>query len=91
MERGIDEVVVAKGPGLGGPERLARCSPVVLPLSRQTRLERLHRHALYKQGSRQLQLPLRTGSGDPDLATQLSELLVDLVPVAHPVGGPVAS
>jgi hypothetical protein len=34
---------------------------------------------------------LRTGSGDPDLATQLSELLVDLVPVAHPVGGPVAS
>ena len=91
VERGIDEVVVAKGPGLGGPERLARCSPVVLPLSRQTRLERLHRHALYKQGSRQLQLPLRTGSGDPDLATQLSELLVDLVPVAHPVGGPVAS
>ncbi len=91
VERGIDEVVVAKGPGLGGPERLARCSPVVLPLSRQTRLERLHRHALYKQGPRQLQLPLRTGSGDPDLATQLSELLVDLVPVAHPVGGPVAS
>jgi transcription-repair coupling factor (superfamily II helicase) len=91
VERGITEVVVARGPGLGAPERLARCSPVDLPLSRQVRLERLHRHARYKQGSRQLLLPLLTGDGVPDLATQLSELLVELVPVVQPDDGPVAS
>ena len=91
VERGITEVVVARGPGLGAPERLARCSPVDLPLSRQVRLERLHRHARYKQGARQLHLPLLTGGGAPDLATQLSELLVELVPVVQPDDGPVAS
>jgi transcription-repair coupling factor (superfamily II helicase) len=91
VERGITEVVVARGPGLGGPEHLARCSPVDLPLSRQTRVARLHRHALYKQGPRQLHLPLHTGTDVPDLATQLSELLVDLVPVTQPIDGPVAS
>jgi len=91
VERGITEVVVARGPGLGGPEHLARCSPVDLPLSRQTRVARLHRHARYKQGPRQLHLPLHTGTDVPDLATQLSELLVDLVPVTQPIDGPVAS
>jgi transcription-repair coupling factor (superfamily II helicase) len=91
VERGITEVVVARGPGMGGPEHLARCSPVDLPLSRQTRVARLHRHARYKQGPRQLHLPLHTGTDVPDLATQLSELLVDLVPVTQPIDGPVAS
>ncbi|HBM56597.1 MAG TPA: transcription-repair coupling factor, partial [Acidimicrobiaceae bacterium] len=91
VERGITEVVVARGPGLGGPEHLARCSPVDLPLSRQTRVARLHRHARYKQGPRQLHLPLHTGTDVPDLATQLSELLVDLVPVTQLTDGPVAS
>ena len=91
VERGITEVVVARGPGLGGPEHLARCSPVDLPLSRQTRVARPHRHARYKQGPRQLHLPLHTGTDVPDLATQLSELLVDLVPVTQLTDGPVAS
>ena len=91
VERGITEVVVARGPGLGGPEHLARCSPVDLPLSRQTRVARLHRHARYKQGPRQLHLPLHTGTDVPDLATQLSELLVDLVLVTQLTDGPVAS
>ncbi|MEE3114589.1 MAG: hypothetical protein VX321_00700, partial [Actinomycetota bacterium] len=62
-----------------------------LPLSRQTRVARLHRHARYKQGPRQLHLPLHTGTDVPDLATQLSELLVDLVPVTQLTDGPVAS
>ena len=102
VSRGSAEGVGSKGPGLGGPDHLARCSPVVLPLSRQTRLARLHKHATYRQGPQQLVLPLWTGRDAPDLATQLADLLLDLVPVPTPdrvadadpaesPGGPVAS
>ena len=87
VARGITEVVVTKGPGLGGPEFLARCSPVVLPLSRQTRLGRLHRDARYKEGPRQLLLPLGKG----DMAGVLSRMLEDLVPTAEAVGPPTGS
>ena len=87
VARGITEVVVTKGPGLGGPEFLARCSPVVLPLSRQTRLGRLHRGARYKEGPRQLLLPLGKG----DMAGVLSRMLEDLVPTTEAVGPPTGS
>ena len=87
VARGITEVVVTKGPGLGGPEFLARCSPVVLPLRRQTRLGRLHRDARYKEGPRQLLLPLGKG----DMAGVLSRMLEDLVPTAEAVGPPTGS
>ena len=76
--RGITEVTVAKGPGLGGPELVARCSPVVLPLSRQARLNRLYKGARYKEEKRQLLLPLRTEQ-DRNLADALSSMLEDLV------------
>jgi transcription-repair coupling factor (superfamily II helicase) len=85
VARGITEVVVTKGPGLGGPEFMARCSPVVLPLSRQTRLGRLHRDARYKEGPRQLLLPLRKG----DMTGALTGMLEDLVPTSNDVGTPV--
>ena len=78
VARGITSVVATRGPGLGGPELLARCAPVVLPLSRQTRLARLHGDARYKEGPRQLLLPV--GRDDP--AGALTQLLEDLVPVA---------
>jgi len=81
VERGITEVAVTRGPGLGGPERIARCSPVVLPLSKQTRLARLHRHAIYKDEQRQVLLPV---DGD-DLVDGLIAMIDDLVP------GPVSS
>ena len=84
VARGITEVVVTKGPGLGGPEFMARCSPVVLPLSRQTRLGRLHRDARYKEGPRQLLLPLRKG----DMTAALTGMLEDLVPTSDDVGTP---
>jgi transcription-repair coupling factor (superfamily II helicase) len=84
VARGITEVVVTKGPGLGGPEFMARCSPVVLPLSRQTRLGRLHRDARYKEGPRQLLLPLRKG----DMAATLTGMLEDLVPTSNGVSTP---
>ena len=69
---------MAKGPGLGGPELVARCSPVVLPLSRQARLNRLYKGARYKEEKRQLLLPLRTEQ-DRNLADALSSMLEDLV------------
>ena len=78
VARGITSVVATRGPGLGGPDLLARCAPVVLPLSRQTRLARLHSDARYKEGPRQLLLPV--GRNDP--AGALTQLLEDLVPVA---------
>ena len=68
---------MGRGPGLGGAERVARCSPVVLPLSRQTRLARLHRNAVYKEGPGQLILPV---DGD-DLVGDLVSMIEDLIPV----------
>lgn len=40
--RGITDVLVSKGSGFGGPEWVARISPVRLPESRQVRLQRLY-------------------------------------------------
>ena len=79
MARGITELTVAKGHGLGGPDLIARCAPVVLPLSRQARLARLYKGSRYKEEQRQLLLPLKTGDG-VDLAVSIGEMLNDLVP-----------
>jgi len=79
VARGITEVTVAKGPGLGGPDLIARCTPVVLPLSRQTRLARLYKGSRYKEEQHQLLLPVKTGAG-LDLAAAIGEMLDDLVP-----------
>ena len=83
VARGITEVTAVKGLRLGGPDHIARCSPVVLPLSRQTRLSRLHQDARYKEAQKQLHLPLKKLS-EEDLARQLLWLLEDLVPVSGP-------
>ena len=83
VARGITEVTAVKGLRLGGPDHIARCSPVVLPLSRQTRLIRLHQDARYKEAQKQLHLPLKKLS-EEDLARQLLWLLEDLVPVSGP-------
>ena len=56
---------------------------MVLPLSRQTRLIRLHQDARYKEAQKQLHLPLKNPS-EEDLASQLLWLLADLVPVSVP-------
>ena len=79
VARGITEVTVGKGPGLGGPEHVARCSPVVLPLSRQTRLTRLYRDARYKEAQQQVFLPLKKPR-EGNLAGSLTEILEDVVP-----------
>ena len=79
VARGITEVTVGKGPGLGGPEHIARCSPVVLPLSRQTRLARKYRDARYKEAQQQVFLPLKKPR-EGNLAGSLTEILEDVVP-----------
>jgi len=75
---GIGEIVVTKGPGFGGPRHLARLSSVVLPTSKQIRLERLYKGAVLKTELGQLQLPLRSPAGVVD---ELLDALADLFPI----------
>lgn len=76
VQRGITEVTVTKK-NSSKSDFLARCSPVILPLSRQTRLQRLHPDSLLKDTSAQLQITL---SGENPVET-LVAYLEDLVPV----------
>jgi transcription-repair coupling factor (superfamily II helicase) len=84
VRSGAREVTVTKGPGFGGPDHIARISPVTLPESRQVRLQRLYsgkgsgNAAVYKEGSGELQLPLRRRGGP--VVDQLLAILADLLP-----------
>jgi transcription-repair coupling factor (superfamily II helicase) len=77
VRTGVEEVAVTKGSGFSGPRFLARISPIVLPQSKQLRLSRLYKGAVYKEEQRQLQLPL---TGGPTVAADLVEALRQLVP-----------
>ena len=79
VERGIKDVTVTKRKKLNSGF-LARCSPVSLPLSKQTRLERLHPEAFLKEGSEELQIPIP----EENPTGSLTEYLKDLVPVLTP-------
>jgi transcription-repair coupling factor (superfamily II helicase) len=86
VRAGVREITVTKGPGFGGPDHVARVSPVVLPESRQVRLERLYsgkgagNQAVYKEAIGEVQLPLRKKNGP--VVDQLVEILADLLPDA---------
>ncbi len=82
---GIREVNVARGPGFGGPDYIARLSPVRLKASESIRLQRLVKDAVYKEGPGQLQLPVRKRD---ELATGLVALLRVIVPPAEPAEQP---
>jgi transcription-repair coupling factor (superfamily II helicase) len=74
---GITEVNVAKGPGFGGPAFVARISPLTLRTSETMRLQRLFKGAVYKEGPKQIVLPVpRT----PDLPRTLVASLRQLLP-----------
>jgi len=77
VERGIKEVTVTKRRNMNSGF-LARCSPVSLPFSKQTRLERLHPEAYLKESSAELQIPIP----EENPVGVLSECLKDLVPVS---------
>ncbi len=75
----IREVNVARGPGFGGPEFIARLSPVALKTSESIRLHRLVKEAVHKEATGQLQLPVRKKT---ELATGLVTLLRAIFPPA---------
>ncbi len=84
IRTGVREITVVKGPGFGGPDHVARLSPVVLPDSRQVRLQRLYssrgsgNSAVYKPGTGELRLPLRRKSGP--VLQQLVRIMADVIP-----------
>ncbi|MEM7142449.1 MAG: transcription-repair coupling factor [Actinomycetota bacterium] len=84
VRSGVREVTVTKGPGFGGPDFVARVSPVVLPESRQVRMDRLYsgkgsgNAAVYKESIGEIQLPLRKKGGP--VIEQLVEIFADLLP-----------
>jgi transcription-repair coupling factor (superfamily II helicase) len=78
---GIREVNVARGPGFGGPEYIARLTPVAMKASETIRLHRLVKEAVYKEGPAQLQLPVRRRD---ELTTGLVTLLRAIFPPSSP-------
>ncbi|MHB1987721.1 MAG: transcription-repair coupling factor [Acidimicrobiales bacterium] len=86
VRTGVKEISAAPArPGTpGNPGRsgeiVARLSPVVLPVSSQVRLGRVHPRAIWKEESNQLIVPLKTGD---DLALRLVELLGELLPAGQ--------
>ncbi|RMH84199.1 MAG: transcription-repair coupling factor [Actinomyces sp.] len=91
VRTGAREVRLDKGPGFGGPDQIARISPVTLPRSRQVRLERLWSGrgrgsgARYDEARRELRLPLRKADGP--WVDQIVAALADLVPDAVTAAG----
>ena len=89
VRSGVRDITVTKGSGFGGPDFVARLSPVELPDSRQVRLGRLYsgkgagNAAVYKEGMGELYLPLRKRNGE--IIDQLAMIMADLLPDAHPV------
>ena len=88
VRTGVREVSVTKGSGFGGPDYVARLSPVSLPESRQVRMERRYsgrgagNAAVYREASSELVVPLRRAGGA--LPEQLAEIMVDLIPDRRP-------
>lgn len=78
---GITELAVSKGPGFGGPNWVAKMSPVTMRMSKAVRLDRLYKGSLYKEEQRQLHLAMKTKKDAPDYLVQVLE---DLFPVEEP-------
>jgi transcription-repair coupling factor (superfamily II helicase) len=83
---GIEELAVMKGPGFGGPNWVAKMSPVKMLMSKAVRLDRLYKGSLYKEEQRQLHLAMKTKDEAP---THLLQVLQDLFPTED--GGAVGA
>ncbi len=76
VRTGVEEIAVTKASALAGPGWVARLAPVRLAQSKQMRLARLYKGAVYKEETSQLQLPVRAGATLPaDLVEALTQLL----------------
>ena len=85
-QRSITEVSVGRSTGFGGPPLVARISPITLAASKQVRLARLFKGAVYKADAAQLQIPVRGGA---DMADRIRDALEQLAPLEPP--GPAGS
>ncbi|MGI9577115.1 MAG: TRCF domain-containing protein, partial [Microthrixaceae bacterium] len=77
VRTGVTDVVVSKAPTISGGGLVARLSPIRLATSKQMRLERVYRGAVYKEAVGELQLPVAAGE---DPAGFVAEALRQLVP-----------
>ena len=90
VRSGVREIIVTKGPGFGGPDYVARLSPVELPDSKQVRLHRLYswkgtgNTAVYNASSAEIRVPLQVERGPvvEQIAAIMADLLVDARPAA---------
>ncbi len=74
---GITDLSVVKGPGFGGPNWIAKMSPVRMRMSKAVRLDRLYKGSVYKEEIGQLQLAMKAKDDAP---AYLIEALEDLFP-----------
>ena len=89
VRSGVKEIIVIKGAGFGGPDYVARLSPVELLDSKQVRLQRRYSSkgagnaAIYKEGAAEIRLPLNVKRGPvvEQIATIMADLLVDASPL----------
>ncbi|MEQ8718628.1 MAG: transcription-repair coupling factor [Acidimicrobiales bacterium] len=81
LRTGVTDVAVLPGPGFGGPKHIAKISPLALKESKKIRLQRQWPKATYKEGPRELQLPIaRKG----DVVDEVINALRELVPPPEP-------
>jgi transcription-repair coupling factor (superfamily II helicase) len=81
VRTGVTEVTVTKSPALSGGGLLSTIRPITLPQSKQMRLARLYKGAVYRETESELRLPV---SGGPELAADLVTALRELVPPVDP-------
>ena len=81
VRTGVTSITVVKNPALSGGGLVAIISPITLPQSKQMRLARLYKGAVYKEGESELRLPVRGGTA---VAEDLVGALRELVPEAAP-------
>jgi transcription-repair coupling factor (superfamily II helicase) len=80
VRMGVREVTVTKatgGAGFGPSRYVVRLSPLALKASKQVRLERMYKAAVYKPDIEQLQLPISQAS---EAATEIVDVLRQLAP-----------
>lgn len=88
VRTGVREIIVSEGPGFGGPDHMARLSPVELPDSKQVRLQRLYSSkgigntAVYSEANAEIRLPLHVRRGP--VVEQIAQIMVDLLADASP-------
>ncbi|MSX01409.1 MAG: transcription-repair coupling factor, partial [Actinobacteria bacterium] len=80
VRTGVTSVTVLKNSTMAGPGLMAHISPLRLPQSKQLRLARLYKGAVYREEEQELRLPVR---GGPGIAEDLIAALGELVPLAE--------